>query len=342
MPSTTWPACSPSASSRSRRGGPCWAETASGSSRCTWPSPRGCCASPPRCPRLLAAGGRRPHRRPRRAPPLPDLPRHRARRPARSCAASQKLPPATLRIVEPDGARRERPLLGHPDRPRRRRPGAERGRLGRPRGGAPAGRRAAAPRGRRPRGRAALGRPRLQPDRGAAGRGGPDGPADVQHRLRVRRRRGGRRVPLVRRRGRALRAPTTTASRCPPTDVLADVPAADRGDERADGQPRRGGVLPPLPRGGEAREGRAVGPGRRRGVRRLPLVPDARRRAGRRPRRATPRSFFDRDDGEVAAVVGDRLPARRTTPAGPSWPRHFAGLARCHAGRAGAPHRHRR
>ncbi len=45
-----------------------------------------------------------------------------------------------------------------------------------------------------------------------------------------------------------------------------------RRDERADDEPRLRGVLPAVRRGQQARQGRAVGAGRRRGLRRLPLV----------------------------------------------------------------------
>ena len=85
----------------------------------------------------------------------------------------------------------------------------------------------------------------------------------------------------------------------------------DRGDERADGLARLRRVL--AARGGRAAraQGRPVRPGRRRGARRLLLVPAA---AGRRRAAAstpTRRSFFDRDDAGVRALLAGR--ARTTT-----------------------------
>ena len=76
----------------------------------------------------------------------------------------------------------------------------------------------------------------------------------------------------------------------PPPDPHRHRPDAartrrcDRRHERADGQPRLRRLLSAQPGSGQARQGRAVRAGRRRGVRRLPLVsPDgqARRRIAR-------------------------------------------------------------
>ena len=61
-----------------------------------------------------------------------------------------------------------------------------------------------------------------------------------------------------------------------------------RGDVRADDEPRRHRLLPPLAGGLEVDQGGAVGPGRRRGARRLRLVPADRRRGPRGRRRRLP------------------------------------------------------
>ena len=63
--------------------------------------------------------------------------------------------------------------------------------------------------------------------------------------------------------------------------------------------------------------GRAVRAGRRRGLRRLPLVPAAGRpRPGGRRSRSTPKRFFDRDH---AAMRADRLRPVRPRPRTPAW-----------------------
>ena len=68
------------------------------------------------------------------------------------------------------------------------------------------------------------------------------------------------------------------------TDELPG-PAAIARDVRADDEPRRRRLLPALPRGLEVDQGGAVRPGRRRGARRLRLVPADRRGAARGRRR---------------------------------------------------------
>ena len=122
----------------------------------------------------------------------------------------------------------------------------------------------------------------------------------------------GRRVQVLRHHRRALR------HRSPPDPHRHRPDAArtrrrDRRDERADGQPRLRRLLSAQPGGGQARQGGAVRAGRRRGVRRLPLVsadgsptPTSLDGAVASYRKA----FFDRDPGGVAALVTPRLPRR--------------------------------
>ena len=142
----------------------------------------------------------------------------------------------------------------------------------------------APPGGRRPGGLPAVRRGGLQPDRRTAGRGRPDRPADVLDRVRIGRRRRRRRIRLLRHHRQALRHRS-------PSDPYRHRPDAararrcDRCHERTDGQPRLCGLLPAQPGSGQARQGGAVRAGRRRGVRRLPLVSPAGRAGGRHPRR---------------------------------------------------------
>ena len=89
----------------------------------------------------------------------------------------------------------------------------------------------------------------------------------------------------------------------------------DRGDERADGLARRGRVLAALGGRRARAQGRAVRPGRRRGVRRLLLVPAAAGGAGRRARHVRgrvlrPRPRRDRGAGVARVGVGRRRVAR--------------------------------
>ena len=79
--------------------------------------------------------------------------------------------------------------------------------------------------GRRPGRGAAVRRHRLESGGGAAGRGRAARPEDLQHRVRVRRRRVRRRVRVLDAGGRAVRARTTTGSRSPPTGCF---PASTR------------------------------------------------------------------------------------------------------------------
>ena len=196
----------------------------------------------------------------------------------------RKLAPATTLLVTEDGERDERrywePDFGR-QRALRRLHQAGLGRRGP--GGDPG--RGQAPDGGRRAGRgAAVRRPGLEPDRRAAGRLGTGEAGDVQHRLRRRRRARGQRVPLLGRDRRRVRhRPSPDPHRHRPD--AAGARRRDQGDERADGLPRRGRVLSALAGGLEVAEGRAVGPGRRRGVRRLLLVSAAARRSRERRRR---------------------------------------------------------
>ena len=95
----------------------------------------------------------------------------------------------------------------------------------------------APPGGRRPGGLPAVRRRGLQPDRRTAGRGRPARPADVLDRVRIGRRRGRRRIRVLRHHRQALR-------HRPPSDPHRHRPDAararrrDRRHERTDGQPR--------------------------------------------------------------------------------------------------------
>ena len=95
----------------------------------------------------------------------------------------------------------------------------------------------------------------------------------------------------------------------------------DRRDGRADGQPRLRRVLPPVRGGVEVGHGRAVRAGRRRGVRRLQLVPAA----GRGAARAAPSTAYADGVHRPAARRARRASSNRsgcstTTPAGRSSP----------------------
>ena len=105
-----------------------------------------------------------------------------------------------------------------------------------------------APDGRRRAGRgAAVRRHRLQPGRRAAGRGRAARPEDVQHRLRLRRRRVRATSSSTRPWWPSTSTPTTTGSRSTARRLLPGHRRGHRGDERADGQPRLRRVLPAQP-----------------------------------------------------------------------------------------------
>ena len=134
----------------------------------------------------------------------------------------RKLPPATVRVIEPDGAHTDTVYWAPPFE---RDPDADvvvGARLAGRADGRAAHRGRAAHGRRRPGRRPAVGRHRLV-DRGRpAGRAGPARPRDVQHRLRLSRRRDRRRVRLLRPDRAHTSTPTTTASTstapgcCPP------------------------------------------------------------------------------------------------------------------------------
>ena len=237
--------------------------------------------------RLHAAGarGRRRHRRrgrPGRAAPLPEL--------ALGCAGPAhdpaRGPQARARDAAGRRARRaaaRAPLVGPAVHARPQPLGLDAGGLGGGHARRPADRRRAAHGGRRPRRGAALRRAGLLPDRRAARRVGPARPRHLLDRLPRRGRPRGRRVPLLRPdRARVRDGSPADPRRRRPADRGAA--AGDRGHERADDLPRRGGLLP-AQRGGRARpQGRPVRPGRRRGAGRLLLVPADAGGAGRRAR----------------------------------------------------------
>ncbi|GAA2900163.1 hypothetical protein GCM10020220_106980 [Nonomuraea rubra] len=96
------------------------------------------------------------------------------------------------------------------------------------------------------------------------------------------------------------------------------------GDERADGQPRLRRVLPAGAGGRPARQGRAVGAGGRRGVRRLQLVPAPGRRAapgrGRRLRARVLRPAPRRAGRDPVARPAAGARRQRRTSSAPTWP----------------------
>ena len=167
---------------------------------------------------------------------------------------------------------------------------------------------------------------------------GPAQSADLLDRLRRGRWRSRRRIPLLRPGRRTLR------HRPPPDphpDRRADGRAArhDRRDARADGQLRQRRVLPAVARGREADQGGAERPGRRRGLRRLPLVSEAGRRRRRPMRRRLPRAPSStarrprwRRSCIASMLSGDASADFLAAPFRP----HAAQLA----GREGAAHRH--
>ena len=97
-----------------------------------------------------------------------------------------KLPPATVRTFEPDGSAFDDYVYWRPDFTRGQQ--LTTGRVDGGGAGRPADRGGPADGGRRAGRRAAVRRARLELHRGATGRGGAVGPADLQHRLRRGRR----------------------------------------------------------------------------------------------------------------------------------------------------------
>ena len=185
--------------------------TGSASSRCTWPSPAASLRAASTLPALLAAGGVDT-----RVDPVAlhhYLSWHSVVPAPRTILRGvKKLPPATIRVIEPDGAARDRVYW---DPPFERRldvddwPDALREALQR--------RRPAPHGGRRPGRDPALRRPGLLADRRAARARGPDRAGDVLDRLRGRRRPRGRRVRVLRPdRARVRHRPPPAADRPPP------------------------------------------------------------------------------------------------------------------------------
>ena len=319
--STASPACSRSACARTQRARRARPRPAGRSSRCTWPSCRAAALrAASTLPALLRAGGVDT-----RVDPVAlhhYLSWHSVVPAPRTILRGvRKLPPATLLVIEPDGRRRERALLGPAVRAR---PGAPTGRRTTGRRGArgAARRRAAADGGRRAGRDPALGRAGLEPDRRAARRAGPARPGHVLDRLPGRRRARGRRVRVLRpRRARVRdRAPSDPGRRA--ERIVDALPAAIARDERADGLPRRGRVLAALGGGRARAQGRAVRPGRRRGARRLLLVPAAARGAGQRAGRPTPPRSSTATTPACARCSRRRAPTRtsrgRSPPSGSS------------------------
>ena len=136
---------------------------------------------------------------------------------------------------------------------------------------------------------------------------GPARADHVQHRLRGGGRRGGRRVRATPTWSPSSSAPTTTRSGSAPTASCRPCTRDRRGDERADGQPRLRRVLPAQRGGVQARQGGAVRAGRRRGARRLRLVPAAGRACpATQAVDAYAREFFDRPHGDLGPAARAR------------------------------------
>ena len=243
-----------------------------------------------------------------------------SRRRARSCVACRKVPPASLVAIEPDG-RRTTTTYWEPDFRRRAETAdwSERDWED----AVLASLRTAVKRrlvADVPVGLSAVGRRRLQPHRRAARRGRPARTVDVLDRLRIGRRRAGRRVQVLRHHRRALR-------HRPPPDPHRHRPDAararrrDRRDERADGQPRLRRLLSAQPGSGQARQGGAVRPGRRRGVRGVSLVsrrwPTRRRSTARWPVTGRPSST---GTPQASARSSRRTTSPRAIRAGSSSP----------------------
>ncbi len=155
--------------------GCCSAATGSASSRSTSPRTRDRLRFARRCPRCWPAATSTPRIDPvalHHYMTFHSVVPRAAHDPARACS---KLPPATVRAIEPDGRRDHHDVLGARLQPARGPGGLDRTTTGEDAVLEPPARRGRAPDGRRRPGRgAALGRPRLQPDRRPARRGRPD------------------------------------------------------------------------------------------------------------------------------------------------------------------------
>ena len=223
--STTWSACSPSASSSATRVACVLARDRLGIKPLYLDRRPGMLRFASTAAGARPGGRRRHDHRPRRPAPLPDASTPSSPRRARSSRASRSCRRRRLLVIEPDGRERQVTLLGSADPRRRAGPGPQRRRVAGAGRGVAAARRRAPARGRRARRRAALRRPRLQPHRRPARRGRPARPADVLVGLRDDRRRGGQRVPGTRTSSRDAYGtehhkftvePTATCSTCSP------------------------------------------------------------------------------------------------------------------------------
>ena len=258
----------------------------------------------------------------------------------------RKLPPATLLVIEPDGAPPRARLLGPAVRARRALdvedwPAAVRDALQ----VAVRRRMVADVPGRDP----ALGRAGLEPDRRAARRGGPARAGHVLDRLRGRRRARGRRVRVLGPgRARVRHRPPPDPDR--PRAAGRRAAAGDRGDERADGLPRLRRVLAALG-GGRGATARSCSPARAptrcsaatTGTRRCSRPPGdglghlrgELLRPRRRGRRA--RCCADAPDDDVSlafaarVVRARRAPRRRSTARCGSTPRSCSSTTRSSA-----------
>ena len=336
-------ACSPSRSSSATAAGSCWPATGSASSRSTWPRRPGALRFASTLPALLAGGGVDTDDRPGRAAPLPDLPLASCRRRARSCAASRKLPPATVRI---DRARRHASATGPtgtpPLRPRPRRGATGPARTGRTRV-LESLRLAVAPAHGRRRRRSACCSPAASTPAWSSAllaERGPDrtcAPSASASRRSAAARATSSATPTS---SPSASAPTTTRSRVAAGDL---VPPLD-GAVAAMSEPMVSHDVVAFyllaQEVSRARQGRAVRPGRRRGLRRLPLVPAAGRRRRERRRRRTPRRSSTATRPALARVLdpawlADGDASRAFVAA------HFARPGARHRGRRGAAPRHR-
>ena len=219
-----------------------------------------------------------------------------------------KLPPATVLVIEPDGTRRERRWWDPPFDARAR-------------GWSPADwtdavREALRVAVRRrmvadvPVGHPALRRARLVADRRAARRAGPARAGDVLDRVPGRGRARGQRVRVLRPRRARVRDRAPADPRRAGADRRGAAGAIDAMSEPMVSHDAVAFWLLSRGRGARA-QGRAVRPGRRRGVRRLLLVPAA--AGGARATGSTPTrgAFFDRDHAGIARAGGAGVDAGR-------------------------------